>query len=260
MQTRKELAKEIGQFLGLRTRIIAVKMLREEAEIPSGALRPLRDLGRHMSLCQAFSRARRQGITTALLLQDNWCAEPLIGLGYGEAPDLFLNGGNRYPASASSPEAGSRWAKGMPRLKAGEYIGVLCGPWDETDFEPDALIIYCDPAQLTQIMIAVNWIDGEDVPSQISGHAACVYATVPTIAEHRFHVSVPCIGDRKRAGAQDHEMIFTCPPEKIEALMEGFRKCTSTQVGFPIQSDTSLEYPLAPAYKKIGELMGVRYD
>ena len=73
-------------------------------------------------------------------------------------------------------------------------------------------------------------------------------------------MAVPCIGDRKRAGAQDNEMIFTCPPAKAEALMEGFRRISSKQVGFPIQQDVSFEYPLAPAYIKIGEMMGIRYE
>lgn len=257
---KREVCTEISRFLGLRTRPIAVKMLRSEEEIPAYAVRPLKDMGHRMALCQAFSRARRQGITTALLLEDNWCPEPLIGFGYGEAPEFFLNGGNRYPASASTPEAGARWAQNMPRLQAGQYIGILCGPWESTDFEPDTVIMYCDPAQLTQLMISVNWIDGGDAFSQISGHAACVYAAVPAILSRQFTVAVPCIGDRKRGIAQDNEMIFTCPPEKAEALMEGFRKCTSTQVGFPIQQDVAFEYPLAPAYKKIGEMMGLHYD
>ena len=258
--TGREIAEGISRFLGLRTRIIALRMLRNENEIPEYAVRPLRDLGHRMSLCQAFSRARRQGVTTALLLQDHWCAEPLIGYGYGEPPAFFLEGGNRYPASASTKEAGRRWAENMPKLPAGAYAGILCGPWDGTDFEPDALILYCDPAQLTHLLISANWIDGSDVVSQLSGHAACVYAAVPALKEHRFTVAVPCIGDRKRAAAQDNEIIFTCPPEKAEALLEGFLQCSSTQAGFPIQQDVSFEYPLAPAYKKIGEMMGIDYE
>ena len=255
-----DICTEISRFLGLRSRPIAVRMLRSEEEIPEGAERPARDLGHRLSLCQAFSRARRQGITTAMLLEVHWCAEPVIGYGYGEPPEFFLSGGNRYPASAGTPEAGARWARNMPKLKAGEYAGILCGPWGSAAFDPDAIIIYCDPAQLTQLMISVNWIDGDDAVSRISGHAACVYAAVPTILDGAFHVAVPCIGDRKRAGAQDNEMIFTCPPAKAEALMEGFRRISSKQVGFPIQQDVSFEYPLAPAYKKIGEMMGIRYE
>lgn len=259
MQSKHEIIEDLSRFLGLRSKPIAVKLLKSEEEIPENAIRPIKDLGKHMSLCQAFSRARRQGATTAMLLQDHWCVEPVIGFGYGEPPEYFLSGANRYPASASSLEAGSRWAHNMPKLPAGKYIGILCGPWDAAEFEPDTILIYCDPAQLTHLMISVNWINGDDVVSQISGHSACVYSVVPSILQHQFYVTVPCIGDRKRAGAQDNEMIFTCPPDQAEALLQGLHVTSATQVGFPIQYDLALEYPLAPAYRKIGQMMGIEY-
>jgi len=259
MYTKKEICEGLARFLGLRSKPIAVRLLRNEAEIPENAIRPMRDLGSHMSLCQAFSRARRQGDTIAMLLQDHWCVEPVIGFGYGEPPEYFMSGANRYPASASSLEAGSHWAHIMPKLEPNKYAGVLCAPWETANFEPDTVLIYCDPAQLTHLMISVNWIDGNDVVSQISGHSACVYAVVPAIKNNDFHITVPCIGDRKRAAAQDNEMIFSCPPDKASALLEGLHGTSTTQVGFPIYHDMALEYPLAPAYRKIGEMMGIEY-
>ena len=72
MRTKKELCNGLHQFLGLRSNLIAVRMLRDESEIPANAVRPLRDTGHHLSMCQAFSLARRQGQTIAMLHQDNW--------------------------------------------------------------------------------------------------------------------------------------------------------------------------------------------
>lgn len=259
MRTKQEINEGLVRFLCLRSRMIAVRMLQSEDEIPKDAVRPLRDTGKHLSLCQAFSLARRQGQTTAMLLQDHWCVEPVVGLGYDEPPEYFLSGANRYPASASSLEAGSRWAHNMPKFDPKKYAGILCGPWDSVDFEPDVIIMYCDPAQLTHLMISVNWIDGRDVYSQLSGHSACVYAVVPPLVNDDFAVTVPCIGDRKRAAAQDNDIIFSFPSRLAEALLDGLTTTGSTQVGFPIQHDMATEYQLAPAYHTIGEMMGIEY-
>ena len=120
-------------------------------------------------------------------------------------------------------------------------------------------MMYCDPAQLTHLLISVNWIDGSDVYSQLSGHSACVYAVVPAMLKHDFYISVPCIGDRKHGMAQENEMIFTFTPDKAEALLDGLCTTAKTQVGFPIKYDVTAEYKLLPAYKKIGAMLGIDY-
>ena len=260
MRTKTEICENLNRFLGLRSHLIAIRMLRSEDEIPAGTVRPLQDTEHHLSMCQAFSLVRRQGQTIAMMHQDNWCVEPVIGFGYTEVPEYFLTGANRYPESASSLEAGARWAKNMPKLEPGQYVGVLAAPWESAEFEPDVVLMYCDPAQLTHLLIAVNWIDGSDVYSQLSGHSACVYAVVPAMLKHDFYVTVPCIGDRKHGVAQDNEMIFTFTPDKADALVEGLHTTAVTQVGFPIKYDITPEYKLLPAYKKIGEMLGLKYD
>ncbi len=91
------ISKQFEDHFRLRTKPIAIKMLANEAEIPAGAVRPLKDMGHHLSLCQAFSLARRQGQTTALLLEDNWCFEPVVGLGFKAPPAIFLDGTTATP-------------------------------------------------------------------------------------------------------------------------------------------------------------------
>lgn len=60
----------------------------------------------------------------------------------------------------------------------------------------------------TMLMIIKNWIDGKDIQCQISGHAACVYAVVPSILNKKCHLALPCQGDRCVALDQDDEIIF----------------------------------------------------
>jgi uncharacterized protein (DUF169 family) len=187
----REAAGAMEAILRLQTYPLAIKMLKDEGEVPEGAKRPVKDLGHHLSTCQLFSMSRRQGMSFAQLKEDMWCVEPVLGFGLGEPPEYFLEGYNRYPGTARTLEAGRAWAQAFPRLKVGQYVGIASAPAPEADFEPDMMMVYCDPSQMTQLLIAKNWMDGLDVPCQLSGHAACVYAVVPTVQSDRWNVVSP---------------------------------------------------------------------
>jgi len=250
-------AAEIESVLRLQTHPIAVRMLGDEKEIPAGAKRPLRDLGHHLSTCQALAMSRRQGTAIAQLMEDMWCVEPVIGFGMAEAPEFFLEGNNRYPDSARTPEAGRRWARAFPMLRVGEFVGILSAPATAADFEPHMVIIYCNPAQLTQLLFVKNWMDGVDVETRLSGHAACVYAVVPTIQTGGWQVTSPCRGDRTRALARDDEMIVTIPAADLLEVAEGLLEAQKERHGLPLPLTMKPDYDLPPAYATIGRMMGM---
>ena len=138
--------EELERRLRLATSPMAIKLLRKGKKITEGAKRPLPDFGYHLSACQGFSMSRRQGITVAMLKEDMWCPEPVISLGFAEPPQYFLDGHNRFPGSVATLEAGSTWAREFPRLKAGDYVGIVSAPLTSATFEPDVVVIYGNPA------------------------------------------------------------------------------------------------------------------
>jgi uncharacterized protein (DUF169 family) len=252
--------KELERNLRLKTRPLALRMLESVQEIPEGAVRPVRDLGHHLSLCQGFAMSRREGAILAMLKEDMWCFEPVVGYGLAEPPQHFLEGYNRYPMGAKTLEAGSIWARNMPRLETGKYVGLVFAPLDTATFEPDVILMYCHPAQLTQILIVVNWIDGYDVGSKLSGHAGCVYSGVPSINDRKFYVAIPCIGDRMFAAAQDDELVFTVPRETIDEFIAGFQYLEEFGFGggtLPFRTVMMPEYGLTEVYAKIGRMLGM---
>lgn len=253
----REAATGIESILRLQSYPIAVKMLRSEEEVPEGAQRPLRDLGHHLSTCQVFSLSRRQGMALAQLMEDMWCVEPVLGFGMAEPPEYFLQGNNRYPGTARTLEAGKAWAQGFPRLRVGEYAGFVSAPARSANFMPDLVMIYCDPSQLTQILIARNWLDGVDPECKLSGHAACVYAVVPTVQTGQWQITSPCRGDRARAMARDDEMIASIPTADLPALLEGLLHVQKGGHGLPLALSLSAEYNLPAAYVKIGKTIGM---
>ena len=92
METMNTYGSDLLNMMVLRTYPIAIKMLRDESEIPEGAVRPKKDLGDHYAACQTFGIVRRRGTTLAMFIEDHWCFEPIIAYGLVEPPEDFTEG------------------------------------------------------------------------------------------------------------------------------------------------------------------------
>lgn len=247
---------ELESRLRLKTFPLALKLLENEGDIPEGSQRPIRDFGHHLSLCQAFQISRREGTAVAMLKEDNWCPEPVIGYGLGEPPKYFLEGHNRFPHDVETLEAGSHYAQQFPRLEVGKYVGVLSAPLRTANFEPNLVMIYCDSAQLSLLLLAREYKEGYDLKCSLSSHAACVYGVVPAVISGECQVAMPCRGDHYRAMAGDDEIIVTVPKGRLEDLMAGLKYVNSTGSRLPRGYTFLPEYPQRESYEKIAKMMG----
>lgn len=257
MSILHEYGNKMETYLKLNTFTLAVKLLESKKNIPSLAKRPKKDFGYHLSLCQALAISRREGTSFVMLKEDMWCFEPVIGLGLAKAPQYFLEGHNRFPKTARTLEAGKNWAQSFPHFEFGKYEGIAFAPLSKTIFEPDLIILYCNSVQLTQILRAIIWIDGNDINCRLSGHAACVYSIVPVMQNKQFKVTIPCMGDRSKALAQNDELIFSFPIEKVKDLVMGLEALIENNSGLPIKFLPMPEYDLSESYIKIGKLIGM---
>ena len=60
LEQNKKIQELMEKVVGLRYPAVAVKMIREDSEIPEDAVRPHNDKGHHIALCSALAFARRQ--------------------------------------------------------------------------------------------------------------------------------------------------------------------------------------------------------
>ncbi len=253
----REYGEELERRLKLKTYPLAVKLLKEEGEIPEGAKRPLKDFGYHLLTCQGFATSRREGIPLVMLKEDMWCVEPVIGYGLAEAPEYFLQGYNRYPEDVETLEAGRNYAQDFPRLPTGSYIGIVSSPLKIANFTPDLAIIYCDSSQLNLLLLAREYKDGHDLACHLSSHAACVYSVVPPLLTGQCQVAIPCRGDHYLAMAGDDEMIFTVPMKDLEALISGLRHLEKSGSKLPRDYRMSIEPQMRPSYIKLAQMVGM---
>jgi len=251
--------KEIENRLRLQTFPLAIKLLEKEADIPQGAQRPLKDLGCKLMACQGFAMSRRDGATVAMLKEDMWCFEPVIGYGIEKPPQYFLDGYNRFPHDVETLEAGRNFASQFPRLEYGKYIGVMSAPLTTTSFEPDLVMIYCNTEQLNLLLLGREYKDGGNLKCSLSAHAVCVYSVVPVMQNDDYYVAIPCGGDRRTAIAKDYEMVFTVSQEKLEELLLGLRYIEEHgDSKLPRTYQMKPEPTTSEPYEKIARTLGMR--
>ncbi len=144
----RQYGEELERRLRLKTFSLALKLLEREQDVPANATRPLEDLGHHLSLCQAFQLARRDGVAMAMLKEDHWCCEPVIGYGLGEPPEYFLEGNNCVYGV-------------IPALTTGQnQVAVPCGGGRYRAMAADDELIFTAPvAKLEPLILGLRSIE-----------------------------------------------------------------------------------------------------
>ena len=193
-----------------------------------------------------------------MLKEDILCFERVVRYGLLESPEDFVKGYNRFPACALTEAAGRRGSEVVPRFELNKYIGVVSAPLSNCTLSPDVFVVYCDPARLTQLLIAKNALDGEDVNCNLSGHDACIYAVVVVLKENKCVVASPCRGDRFNVMTQSNEIIFSAPINLLEDLLNALIYLEKHGWEFPWPFELRPERELNDNYAKIGGVMGIK--
>ena len=252
--------KEIKSKLSLSTFPLAIKMAKDENDIPKDAIRPFRDNGYHLDNCQAFSMSRRGQKTVAMTKEDMWCMAPFIAFGFVEPSEEWLKGKHRGLLGIN-PEAREKAVQSAPRFKVGKYMGIISAPLEKCSFEPDLFIIYCDdPYQLTHILVAKDCIDGEDITSIFAGHCSCLRTVVPVLQKRKCWIVSPGRGERQNALTQNNEVIFSAPIEILGDFIKAFRYLEEHGQHIPFGLELDPNRKLKNGYADIGRTMGIPYD
>jgi uncharacterized protein (DUF169 family) len=233
----------------LRTAPIGVKMLRDETEIPPGAVRPFKDKGCHLAQCQAFSLSRRKGATVAMMKEDNWCWGPLLAYGLID------------PAVAAGYRELQKDINHVPALEHGRYAGIVSGPLKQAGFVPDAVLIYSNTAQLRALLYALSFMGEPPVSSTLYPIASCALSVVPALSG-RYGVTLPDPGEFGRALAGEDEIIFSLPAEKLEALVAQLKKLDEMKMGYRDGAFREMrpDFPRPDFYKRLYRECGLYAD
>ncbi|NLK26346.1 MAG: DUF169 domain-containing protein [Euryarchaeota archaeon] len=113
-----------------------------------------------------------------------------------------------------------------------KYAGAIIGPLNRMPVQPDAVVIYLNPAQALRLIIAFAYKDGEAVTSVMTGQASLCSAVALAVEEGRITIDIPCMGDRTYGLVQEHELLMAFPASKLPELIEGV-KMTESVAAYP---------------------------
>ena len=171
---------ELEELYCLKTAPLAIKLI-DRDEIPEGCTQPSKE-GKHYALCQAlaFSRRTRNGL--AVFAEDHWCLWPVINFrlrALDEADKKYV--GSTY--FIRDPEVSYRhFCEEYPYIdeeKAKE--GMAIAPLESCTFEPDAVMVYCEPSQLRQLLMASKFYTGNITGASFDTCDSCGAALLPVL-------------------------------------------------------------------------------
>ncbi|MFO7797392.1 MAG: DUF169 domain-containing protein [Promethearchaeati archaeon] len=221
LETYKKIGQKLIDKLKLQTYPIAVKLIKENEEVSSNALRPLDVFGREIPACLSYTWCRRSGFSFFLKGEDIVC-KPISIRNFGfekvDDPNVVFEAWEKKAGYKKNmvAEKGSRECDAT--LEFGEFKGLVVSPLHASIIIPDVIMIYCTPLILSHLILSATY-NGDYITSYFNGmESSCKEGIIRTFTTNQCQVVAPGMGDRVLAGVQDFEMIFSIPESKLKEV------------------------------------------
>ncbi len=253
MEILTEFNKLIDEQLHLATLPFAIKFISSEKELPDKIGRPARDLGEPIRPCTAFHLVRHQGHSVAMMEEDfsTACPAGLFIFGIAEPIKPWVEGDLAYEVYTGTREAAVNMESSIFRLETGKYKGIALAPLTRANFIPDLIMIYCNSKQAMRLVTAATYTDGKPLQFSMAARGLCSDGVVQPAQIKRPVVSIPCGGDRLFGVAQDNEMVFTTPVDRLEGIINGLRLFEKTHTVGHLGGETKLR----ERYNKLSKML-----
>ncbi len=247
------LLNDLTTYLKLPSLPVAVKMLRKGEEPPVPAKYPLRDFKKRMVLCQAWTIAKRHEEFVCLKAEDMRCAPSILALGLRPKVPYFTEGRLCIGRYSKTLEAAARSEALVPLFPYGTYEAVLFAPLNLCTFDPDAVFLSGNPAQVMRLVHAALYEQGGRLSYSTDGRLSCADLIVTPIQNPGFYVVMPGHGSRRLAQVKDDEMAFTftCSAGNVEKLREGLARTHEAGLRYPVRIHLDYEVVFPGQYDEL---------
>jgi uncharacterized protein (DUF169 family) len=255
MVTLSKIDETMSTYIKPQTYPVAVKMLKNEEEIPKDAQRPLEDFGHAFTLCQALALGRKEGLTIVLDRNSQSCPIAMVGLGFVR-PDAYLSGRYMVVPINMSPEARRKAAASMPRFEFGQFNSIVIAPIQTARFDPDVIIFYGSGTQVMRMIQGAVFESGEALTSKSVGSGGCLLTVVAPVLEGVCKYCVPGNGERRVGLIADGEVGFAMPRNRFEEVMAGLALSHEGKQTYPISPGyLLLDYKMPPFYEDLRKVL-----
>ncbi|MDY6850522.1 MAG: DUF169 domain-containing protein [Thermodesulfobacteriota bacterium] len=233
---------------------LGLKIIKEGDPVPEKAVRPAK-FGLKIAMCQWPAIARRWGWVTAAMAEDINCVPCLTGFGFKKLQDKadlarFL----MDMGYTEDQKLASTMADQIKILPPGEVKGVVTFPLNKAPLDPDLVLIYGTPAQMTRLALGYISSYGRQ-PNAVTGFGlSCLSVVMPFWDKEPCFVN-PGRGERMLGGTDDAETLFSLPVNYLEGLVAGLERTQQKGLRFPIQGFTLFQPAVIPQMKALEDKM-----
>ncbi len=201
--------------LGLDKSPVAIKLVLREEDIPEG-IEKIDETIRHCEMVQRASEGRIFFATA----DEQMCKGGAASIGLAEAPKKVKTGEFYYELGRfSSIGAGKRTMDKIPKIEPIMYAAVYA-PLEEANFDPDVIVVICNPAQALKLVQAMVYTLGGRISTDFAGlMSVCADAVAAPYTQAVANITLGCSGSRTYAGIKDDELIVGMNAENIWCII-----------------------------------------
>ena len=248
LQKYRAIGEDIEKYIRPDTFPLAVALLKSDTPIDFTYKSPQKDLGLQNFVCQNFKMSRSYGWTIKIGPEDINCRS---------ARDIYGWDGIANDRSGGLKDfAVGLYGKDLQTLEkslthfypAAEKIhGLVISPLSRTKIVPDVVLIYCLPAQVMRLIQGYLYHEGGALEFSSAGRTgSCHEGITKPIITGKPQLVMLGNGDRVWGGAQDSEVMFACPNDKLDILIDGLKTTHEAGLRYPIP--TYMNY--APGFQQ----------
>jgi len=233
-----EIGRKIEQYIRPSTFPLAVKTIQSEDEIRPEYRRPLRKQNLQSFVCQNLKIARSYGWTVAITREDINCKAARVIYGWDEMDEDYAGWTDQFSVGlyAADVETARKLGKYMYRLD-NRFEGLVISPLTRTRVIPELVLIYCLPAQAMRLIQGYLYFEGGALEFSAAGRVgSCHEGIAKTLITGKPQLVLLGNGDRVWGGAQDSEVMFSCPVNKLGILTEGLEATHKAGLRYPVPS------------------------
>ena len=209
------LAREFKERLNLDKSPVAIKFVLREEDIPEG----IKKIDENIRHCEMVQKAA-QGEIFYATSEEQMCKGGSSALGLQETPEKIKTGEfyqslGRFSSLGSAKRTMESIPKIEPMMKA-----IIYAPLESNKFDPDVVVIICNPAQAMRLAQAMVYNRGGRVEASFSGiQSVCADAVAGPFINNTANFTIGCSGSRQYADIKPDEVIVGMNGENIGCLV-----------------------------------------
>jgi uncharacterized protein (DUF169 family) len=233
MEMIQKFLETVEETVNPATQVVGVNLIRDTALLEG---KKIRVRGKRLAICQQIAYGRMYGWSTVTDKSTAHCVLGAACAGLIVPPERLLDGTVNNKVYQKDQAAASTMQRAMPRLPA-DVKAVLTHPIARPvdGFIPELVVLYCNSAQAMRLIQAFLYHEGGEFVMKSSGDAGvCSRAVAQVILTDQPAVEVPCLGDRRFAMTQDHELCIGIPFSWLERVTEALAATHRAGIRYPV--------------------------